>query len=294
MISFTLPSDPGGRRGPSLAVIDTPPAPPGWEDARAQLVRIVDPRGRAVAWLAPAYAGRCVGFAVRPSGERGTEWVQLFHAADPSASGVAPHETGCGVQCTLAAEEPREAMRPGSVWRFIERDPTAAMLATTLLADDTGDPRTRDGGLHLRFSAALTDGTLALNLVAENRATEALRLRLGLQFALVESLLTDAAGSIRGELPGRPLQQEHPDTRVDLPPRAVARLGGPDTPLAIEMALITGVSRLHYVAPGERGIVALLAAACTSSGGILTMEAGASFRLAVALRATLAGRATRD
>ena len=150
MTPSTSPSDPGGRRGPGLAVIDTPPGPPGWEDTRTQLVRIVDPLGRAVAWLAPAFGGSCVGLAVRPPGERGMDWVHIVHAVAPSARCPAPGETGCGVKRTRAAAESRGATRSGGSWRFIERDPTAVMLAATLMDDAAGGQWDRHVGLNLR------------------------------------------------------------------------------------------------------------------------------------------------
>ena len=295
MTPSTSLSNSRGRGGPGLAVIDTPPTPPGWEDARAQLVRIVDPLGRAVAWLAPASGGRCVGFAVRPSGERGTEWVQVFHSVDPPAVRGGPRETGCGVQCALAAAESGGATRSEGVWQFVERDPTTAMLATTLTGNATGDPTDdaggdpaeRNGGLHLRFSAALDDGALTFTLVAETRAAAAFRLHLGLQLALSGGLLSDATGSIRADLPGRPIRQDTANTRTGIPPNAVVGLGGFDTPIRVEVTLIAGVSRLCYCAPGEQGVVALLASAGASPAGMLTVEAGATFGLAVAIRVVL-------
>ena len=48
---------------------DTPTGPPGWAGQGANLVRIVDPTGRAIAWLAPGYGGNCVGYAVRREGD---------------------------------------------------------------------------------------------------------------------------------------------------------------------------------------------------------------------------------
>ena len=287
MTPSTSPSDPGGRRGPGLAVIDTPPGPPGWEAARTQLVRIVDPLGRAVAWLAPAFGGSCVGLAVRPPGERGMAWVHIIHAVDPSAWRPAPGETGCGVKCTLTAGVPPGATRSGGGWRFIERDPTAVMLAARLMDDATAERWERDGGLHLRFSAALDDGTLALDLLAENRAAEPCRLHLGLELSLVGRVLRDAAGSIRACLPGRPIRQDSLDRRIDIPPGAVARLGGSDTTASIELTLVTGVARLCYFAPAEQTFASLLASADASPDGLMTMDAGATFRMAIALRAIL-------
>lgn len=288
MTSFPSPSDRAGRGGPGLAVIDTPAAPPGWEDARSRLIRIVDPLGHAVAWLAPAHGGRCVGFAVRPSGAPGTAWVQVLHVVAPAASREGTPGAGCGVQCVLAAQAPGGALKPGQEWRFVERDPTAATLAATCAGDGIGAAGERLGGLNLRFSAALAGGTLTFTLLAENSTTEPLQLCLGLELTLAGSLLSDAAGSIRVDLPGNPIRQSCGDTRVGLPPGAAATLGGSDTPLTVEVALIDGASRLRYLAPmGERGAVGLSASAGDEPGGAVTVEAGKAFHLAVALRAAL-------
>lgn len=282
MKSSTSPSDPGGRRGPSLAVIDTPGAPSDWEDARAELVRIVDPLGRAVAWLAPAHRGRCVGFAVRPSGERGTAWVQLFPAASPRESSAA----GCGVHCALLSDDARGATALGRRWRFVERDPTAATLAASLEADAPAYARDHVGGLQLHFSAALNQGRLALDIVALNRAAHDLRLRLGLDLALLGVPLRDAAGSIPVELPGSPLRQDMADTRLDIAPHAVAKLGAPTTPVGVEVELVAGVSRLRYRAPGAADVVSLVACAGDEPGGMVTVEAGGTIHMAVALGVT--------
>jgi hypothetical protein len=145
-------------------VIDAPPAPPGWEDARADLIRIVDPLGRGVAWLAPAHGGRCVGYAARPSAEKGTPWTQLLHT------------DGGGVRCSLLSD----GLTPDNGWRFVERDPTAAHLETSL------------GALGLRFSATLSQGGLELSVSATNIGFEPLRLHLGLELALADAALRDA------------------------------------------------------------------------------------------------------
>lgn len=287
MTPSTSPFDLGRRGGPGLAVIDTPPAPPGWEDARANVVRIVDPLGRAVAWLAPAFGGRCVGFAVRPPGERGTEWVHVFHSADPAALRAAPRETGCGVRCTLAVEGACGATVSEDDWRFIERDPTTATLATTLGGDAMGDPAGRYGGVQVHFCAALHDGALALDLCAENRAATALRLHLGMHLAFVESLWRDVDDATPTNFPGRPSHQDVANTRIDIPPGAIVRLGGSDTPISAALTLITGVSQLCYLAPGAQGFASLLASADASPTGMMTLEAGATFCLAVALRVVL-------
>ncbi|PZR85343.1 MAG: hypothetical protein DLM67_25900, partial [Candidatus Nephthysia bennettiae] len=113
-------------------MIDTPLGPPGWEDARAHLVRIVDPLGRAVAWFAPDFGGTCVGFAVRPSGRREGGWVHVLHSAGTDDLRDSLDVSGLRVSYALKPTSPRSVIAdplgsplPTQPWQFIERDPTA-------------------------------------------------------------------------------------------------------------------------------------------------------------------------
>ena len=270
------PSDPRGRRGPGLAVIDTPVAPPGWEGARSQLVRIVDPLGRAVAWLAPASGGRCVGFAVRPSGEYGTTWVHLFHGA---AAHEAQHASGCGASCTILTPGAGTTLSRVADWQFIERDPTAATLAAAYGV--TGAPGGHADGLRLRFSAALADGALLLDLVAENTATAALQLRLGLELHLVASPSVDPRDPFGTDYPRSAAERVNGDTGGAIPPGAVVRLGGAAA-LSAEITPRTAVTRIHPLPPHAAGCIGLVASANPRPGRILTLAAGATCHLAVA------------
>jgi len=273
------PSDPRGRRGPGLAVIDTPVAPPGWEGARSQLVRIVDPLGRGVAWLAPAAGGRCVGFAVRPSGEYGTEWVHLFHGA---GSHEVAHASGCGASCTLLT--PGAGPAPGRVadWQFVERDPTAATLAAGY--GRTGATGGHADGLWLHFSAALADGALLLDLVAENTATAVLQLWLGLEFQLVASFSVDPRDPSGADNPGHGADWVGEATLSTPAPGAVVRFGGAATPLSARIAPRTAVTRIRSSPPHAAGCIGLIASAGPRSDQLVTLAAGATCHLAVALR----------
>ena len=72
-----------------------PAAPPGWEAATRNLVRLVDRSGAALAWLAPRYGANLVGYAVRrPAG-----WQQVLYAAGPQALAARPTRYGCPVLC---------------------------------------------------------------------------------------------------------------------------------------------------------------------------------------------------
>ncbi len=146
-------------------MIDTPSAPPGWEDARAELIRIVDPLGRGVAWLAPGYRGRCVGYAVRPSGEKGTPWAHRFDAREPGA-----RAEGCGPVCTVVEDDGAE-QHLSPTWRFVERDPTFARLEAVT------------DRLALTFTATLDRGILELTFTVTNISRDPLRLRLALETA---------------------------------------------------------------------------------------------------------------
>lgn len=294
MTSSTSPFSRGGRGGPGLAVIDTPAAPPGWEDARAQVVRLVDPLGRAVAWLAPGAGGGCIGFAVRPSGERGTEWVHIFEPAPPTArlgpAGEAGGIAGGGVHCTVAGAESGGVHRPLDAWQFVERDPTTVTLATALevagvpeSGRDAGDPAAA-GSVQVCFTATLDDGALAFDVCATNRTAVPFALQLGLRIAFASGALGDARGAARVDLPGRPLDRDTPDTRVDIPRGAVVGLGGAGTPLMLATTLDAGVSLLRYLAPDRRAGASLLAFAEVSPADLTTLDAGATFHLAVALR----------
>jgi hypothetical protein len=160
---------------PSLAVIDTPSAPPGWDNARADLIRIVDPLGRGVAWLAPGHRGRCVGYAVRPSGAKGTPWTHLFDAREPGG-----RSEGCGPICAKIEDD--DAEQPVSLsWRFAERNPTFARLDA--VTDD----------LTFTFTATLDQGVLELTLSVVNTSQEPLRLRLAIEAAQGTVLASESA-----------------------------------------------------------------------------------------------------
>src|SRR4051812_45347463 len=105
---------------------DTPPAPPGWAGHGAELLRIVDPLGRAIAWLAPGFGGACVGYAVRQSEGEDGPWRQILRAAGPPARRYTPLNLGCTILApTLAYPEAARLARG----LFVERDPTAAACA---------------------------------------------------------------------------------------------------------------------------------------------------------------------
>ena len=166
------------------------------------------------------------------------------------------------------------------VWRFIERDPTAATLATAPVREITGPPGSSGGAPQLTFSAALTDGTLTFILLAQNRATEAVALRLGLDLVLVGTLFSAADGVARVDLPRELPGQD-----------TVVRLGSANTPFTAEVALRGGTFQSRPSAPQGQGAIALTASARAASGGPPTLGSGERCQLTVALRATPSARA---
>jgi hypothetical protein len=247
-----------------------------------------------VAWLAPGAGGGCIGFAARPSGERGTEWVHIFEPAPPTAwlgpASEAWRIAGGGVHCTFAGAASGGVHCPLEAWQFVERDPTTVTLATSLGV--AGALESRRGaeapnaacGVQVFFTATLDDGALSFDVRASNRATAPFALQLGLRLAFAGGALGEADGATCVDLPGRPLDRDTPDTRIDIPRGAVVGLGRAGTPLAVAATLDAGISRLRYLAPDRRAGASLLAFAEVSPVDLTTLDAGATFHLAVALR----------
>jgi hypothetical protein len=148
---------------------DIPAAPPV-AGGRGDLLRLVDPRGLAVAWLDPR-AGCCVGYAVRPAGVTVGGWRELLGGGARQDADGDP-EPGVGGAIAVGwpwpGEAPPELPAP---WRLVERDPTAATCAcrcVSLVA--------RERVAELTLSAWLDEGVLRLRLVARAAgATAALR-----------------------------------------------------------------------------------------------------------------------
>jgi len=182
----------------NLAVIDAPSGPPGWEESRVHLIRIVDPLGCAVAWFAPEYGAMCAGFAVRASGRRGMKWTQMFRTIEPpSLAPLAPPllaASGCIVRCALRADSPL----PMQPWHYTARDPTAVVMETVIPTngDDCrcGDA---DSSLHLRLTARLDDAALMLDLEADNAGTRAISPQLAFQVSYAQRLTGSTGASLQ-------------------------------------------------------------------------------------------------
>jgi hypothetical protein len=159
-------------RGPVFAL---PPTPAGWSGKRSDVIRIVDPTGRAVAWFAPERGAHCVGFSVRTP----HRWVSIL--AEPDRLAVPEAAFGCAVIVSAAQAgcQPCGA-QPARNWQLLSRDPTSVTLGTPL---DSAE-QDRGGGAHvgvaLLLEAQLDDATLAINLSAVNRTSTPRDVMIGL------------------------------------------------------------------------------------------------------------------
>ncbi len=161
---------------------ETPPAPPGWTGQGATLIRIVDPLGDAIAWLAPDYGGACVGYAIRRDDASGTHWHQILRASSPREWRGDPRAIGVTI-LGPTADDPDAASQ--TRWQLVERDPTAATCAA------------RCGPARLLYTARLEAASLHLDLRAEQATDRPQPLALGLRLTFADDLrrtADDAAG----------------------------------------------------------------------------------------------------
>jgi hypothetical protein len=154
---------------------DTPTGPLGWAGLGAELLRIVDPTGRAIAWLAPGFGANCVGYAVRHDEPAPGHWQQIFHAGSPRDLRAQPLNHGCAI----LGPEPNDGSAHLAAWRFVERDPTAATCSV------------RCGAILLDLTARLEDAALHLDLLATNEGSEAVTIASGLRLNFNDSFRCD-------------------------------------------------------------------------------------------------------
>ena len=152
---------------------DTPTAPPGWAGQGAELLRIVDPTGRAIAWLAPGLGASCVGYAVRQEGSVRGGWRQVLRVGSPRQMRDEPLAYGCTV---LGPELADYGSAHRERWRFVERDPTAATCVV------------RCGNVRIDLMARLEDAALHLDLRATNEGTEPTLAAIGLRLCFASDL----------------------------------------------------------------------------------------------------------
>jgi hypothetical protein len=159
---------------------DTPTGPPGWAGLGAELLRIVDPTGRAIAWLAPGFGANCVGYAVRHDEPAPGHWQQIFHAGSPRDLRAQSLNHGCAI----LGPAPNDDSAHLAAWRFIERDPTAATCSVHC------------GTIRLDLMARLEDAALHLDLLAANEGPEAATIALGLRLNLAGEFHCDISPAL--------------------------------------------------------------------------------------------------
>ncbi|MFN8511274.1 MAG: hypothetical protein U0232_00725 [Thermomicrobiales bacterium] len=164
---------------------DTPVAPPGWVGMGAELLRIVDPTGRAIAWLAPGFGANCVGYAVRQDGAAAGGWRHVVRTGGPRELRAHPLDSGCAV---LGPESGGEGSAHGATWRFVERDPTAATCAV------------RIGNIQLALTAWLEDAALHLDLLSTNEGSETVAIAPGLRLCFADEYRDDIFPGLDGQV----------------------------------------------------------------------------------------------
>ncbi len=282
----------------NLAVIDTPSCPPGWEESRAQLIRIVDPSGCAVAWFAPEYGAMCVSFAVRASNQHGTKWTPILHSMEPRESPQSQSESGCVVRYVLSSGSPK----PIQPWRFLARDPTALTMETVVLAASGDRGGEGDDGLYLHLTAHLDDATLVLDLQAQNQGAQAISPQIAFHVTLARGFLDssdvlkqlDRAAKEHGQKqPAVPHSTgfvsdpcETPSHReVELAP--VAFVAAPAYDTRVMLALAPGTSCILQTHPSPSEIRALTLLAAASPVPSVPLDSGARSCMELAIGTVL-------
>lgn len=125
-----------------------PAAPHGWASSTEHLIRIIDPLGQAIAWVAPGRRDAVVGFSVRM--ERPGEDSSLSRWKDVIVAPTAPAHT---------PESQSKGDDNPAYWTLVERDPTACALESRVAQPGTVETR--------RFSALVSDARLTLVLDME-------------------------------------------------------------------------------------------------------------------------------
>lgn len=142
-----------------------PASPIGWEASSAQLVRIIDPLGGAIAWFAPSMGARCVGFEVRPHNmpdESRDEWRQVIVEA--------------AIRDRTDDRRNTDADRVQSEWRFVERDPASCTMDRQVQDESRHE--------HWQLKASLSDDQLTLTCTLCNSGSCSISPRIALALTL--------------------------------------------------------------------------------------------------------------
>jgi hypothetical protein len=215
-----------------MAVFDAPPVPacgPGGE-----VIRIVDPLGLQVAWVAPALAGGIVGYYVREV--MGDGWTEVL-----TCSAGAGREAGTALLLRDGQSGqmmPVPATRPS--WTFASRDPTQVTVSGRV--DDHAvsvSLQCADGELHIEVEPG----------AGQHRLPDlGLRLVLGSAVGELGAETTDSGeldfhGGVLSHLtllhsPGL-AYQVHPgpggDHQIDLLPDPTSSAANPPSPVSITL-----------------------------------------------------------
>ncbi len=211
------------------------------------MLRLTDPGGAAIAWLAPEFGANCIGYAVRRAGG----WAQILHAAGPQTLRESPTRFGLpilfpfpghvrGSRYHWAGVE--HQLPPNSLdgrgyvhgfaqfhpWR-VERDGPAGLLAEFSTVTDLPD-RAAAGypfAIRLRLALHLAQGALTVRLTATNEGDEAAPVGLGLHPYFALDALGGDRTAVRAAIPGR---SEH---LLDGPIPTGARRAAADGPVAL-------------------------------------------------------------
>ncbi len=237
-------------RGPAFGI---PPAPPA--SAGAEPIRIVDPSGGAIAWIAPgAYAG-CAGFAVRRPDAPADGWLNAFPPGDAPGRWIMPVVLLDEPSAERAAE--LDSPERPLCWRFAERDPTKVVL-------DADGPL----GVRLRFAASLDDARLTLAIEATNEGADFVAIGLSLRFrtppdAQANGPAADGVSIPRGEV--------------------VARWRTPDGAV-FTIAAVEGVDSVQFdAAPNAIGGPSLTALGFRPAHGLANLPPGGQARAAASI-----------
>lgn len=109
-----------------MTVFTAPGVPDGWH--RSEVVRVVDPLGLAVAWIAPAQAGACIGFSSRET--TSLPWRSLL-VSDSMSDRLA-----CEVSCAQDEDHSVPLRSVASSSELSERDPTQVTVLVDVAGSD--------------------------------------------------------------------------------------------------------------------------------------------------------------
>lgn len=131
-----------------MAVLSAPGIPEGWHSR--EVVRIIDPRGLAVAWIAPGLAGACIALSSRDAAEH--PWRTVL------VSDVDGGHLGCEVTCTREGNQPVPLRSIASSSKLYERDPTQVIVIVRLPGRDLFvRSRCDEGALKFSWSWSVGD-----------------------------------------------------------------------------------------------------------------------------------------